>query len=480
MVKKIISLIIISIFMLYNTSFVIKADTVDDSINNALEYYKQSANDLHDFASRWWDIVALKGAGADLTSGIYTLPKWQASDFPQTPTQLDYIHFIFGGAALSYNPRDLGGKDLINLLSQKQLDDGSFSKALNYHIWAMITLDAFNASYNKDGAVNYLLTNEGADGGFPAGASDADITSMALIALSFHKGSSAVDSAIASAVGFLKTKQNETGGFTGYNGENSNTTAIAISGLIAVGQDINSIDWQKNGKTPLDGLLSFKNDSNAFNYKANTNDKSSILIATTQAVCALEDIKYGESVFKRIGEGQNVISPQPTNVIISDYHQKTVTLSVDGDAKTGNKLQSTTVNITDGDTPSSILKLEAPDIVLDSTLKYLVNGVDTKLDADKYILQDGDNVKFYYDNSASATNIIADTAIDKNDLDKKISSGQKLYEEFGYGTDWGAFITKLCGKSPDNYKGVFVEYIKANMRAGTAPHVRHFSQKPSL
>jgi hypothetical protein len=60
------------------------------------------------------------------------------------------------------------------------------------------------------------------------------------------------DSSIISATSYLRTHQDEAGGWG-----NANSTAYAIQGLLAIGEDLEK-DWLKNGHSPFDALASFQ------------------------------------------------------------------------------------------------------------------------------------------------------------------------------------------------------------------------------
>ncbi|NLT94774.1 MAG: hypothetical protein GXW85_04450 [Clostridia bacterium] len=65
------------------------------------------------------------------------------------------------------------------------------------------------------------------------------------------------DPAIAKAVSFLKTMQNNDGGFTDRQGipSNDRLTHWVVMALSAAGEDVNSSKWRKNGNTPMDYIL---------------------------------------------------------------------------------------------------------------------------------------------------------------------------------------------------------------------------------
>ena len=119
-----------------------------------------------------------------------------------------------------------------------------------------------------------------------------DTTANVISALSFYRDEQAVSDVIDKAITYLSNAQKDDGTFddgqTGVYaaGRNANSTAIAIVGLCAVGVDPHTDPrFIKNGKSALDGLLSFAlTDNSAFGHKDN-NSKNGY--ATEQAFRAL-------------------------------------------------------------------------------------------------------------------------------------------------------------------------------------------------
>lgn len=440
------------------------ADSTKNAIDGAREYYAQRITDLSDLTSNWWNITALKNAGVDFSDTKWKLPVWEKENFENTTMSiLDYVHYIFAGKALGYNPRDLEGINLLDELAAKQ-ENGAIGKVINFHIWAMIALDSFGESYDAQEAVLYLLSQQGADGGFSlysGASSDTDITGMALLALSSHKDREDVMTAICSACTFLKKMQVSSGGFGNYqNGENCNSTAIAIMGAVAAGENIFSSEWQKNDKNPLDGLMSYELSSKMFKYLPQDEDTKINLIASCQALNALSDIDAGKSTLINIGKQNmpiitpsatvtplpsatapiNNSTPSPTDNPILEptalptsnpgmtggsIVQKSCYLTVAGDKAMGNIVKHIKVVLHEGNTVYDALKNQVSGVVVSgsgeglyvksinglaefdrgpvSGWKYTVNGVEPQVSAGEYILHDGDELIWFYFGEQSQT-----------------------------------------------------------------------------
>lgn len=130
-----------------------------------------------------------------------------------------------------------------------------------------------------DEAVNYVLSKQCADGGFPTNLnasnceSGHDTTAYTIAALQEAKAASVVDgatldAAIASAVTSLKNAQASDGSFGAGDGINSNTTGLAAWALRNTGEEEaadNAVDWIRTVFAKSTGVLSAEAGAIAFN-----------------------------------------------------------------------------------------------------------------------------------------------------------------------------------------------------------------------
>lgn len=156
--------------------------------------------------------------------------------------------------------------------------------AVNQTIFALIAIDSGGYETEvRQQLKEALIASQNAEGGFGSSVIDADLTAMAVWALSPYK--TEYEAQISKALNALATTQVDGGAFVNrYGIVNSNTTAMAIIALCAVGEYDNG--FNKNG-TPLDGLLSFMNDAYTFGYKSTSHNA----LATEQAFRALVALK---------------------------------------------------------------------------------------------------------------------------------------------------------------------------------------------
>jgi len=273
-------------------------NSYSNSLTKALNYH-QSSN--YSNATTWWDMVGIWGAGDTHKTS------WDTST-----TNLSGN--ILGIIAKGEDPSSaLNERDLVSELKATQDSStgefpGSYGASSSDQIWAMVALDVAKTQYEQEKAVANLLTYQNSDGAFfystGYNTSDPDQTGMALLALANHQTSAGVTNSIAKAKAYLKGIQEDTGGFASWGTVNPNSIATVISGLVAVGEDPLSDDWQKNGKTMLDDLLTFQLENGSFcsPYSEGNSDA----MATFQSLIALGDLNAQESVWQRIKES----SPQ--------------------------------------------------------------------------------------------------------------------------------------------------------------------------
>jgi hypothetical protein len=118
--------------------------------------------------------------------------------------------------------------------------------------------------------------------------SDTNTTALAIQTLA---GNDAAQTALAKALAYLKTQQNDDGGFP-YSQASSfgsdsdaNSTAYVLQALAAAGADPEGADWSAANGNPLSALVGLQNESGALRYQAAAADDNAL--ATYQAVAGL-------------------------------------------------------------------------------------------------------------------------------------------------------------------------------------------------
>lgn len=121
----------------------------------------------------------------------------------------------------------------------------------------------------------------------PGWEADTNSTALALQVL-VAAGEPITASSVVSGVAWLKSTQNDDGGFPYSPGpqgsSDANSTAYVVQALVAAGEDVEGAGWTRNGNTPIDFLLARQQSNGAFEWQAGT---GADVLATQQAVVAL-------------------------------------------------------------------------------------------------------------------------------------------------------------------------------------------------
>jgi len=205
----------------------------------------------------------------------------------------EYSRVILALTAIDKTPKDVAGYNLLTPLGDYEK---TIWQGVNGSIWALIALDSANYEIpqNKEAKtqatrqmyINNILENQTPDGGWAlsGNTADADITAMALQALSRYQDDERVKSAIDKALLCVADLQNEDGGFTSYATESSESCAQMIVALCELGIDISDERFVKNEKTLLDNILTYYTPENGF---VHTYENNSNQMATEQVFYSL-------------------------------------------------------------------------------------------------------------------------------------------------------------------------------------------------
>ncbi len=147
----------------------------------------------------------------------------------------DYARTILALEASGIDPRSFGGVDLVATLRDKQAENGSWVGWPGSTAFAVTALRTAGATGGLDRALSWLGKVQNADGGWgdvPNSFSTADGTGAVMQAMPGAEISK-------HGLGYLRKHQRSNGGFvTGASGAvNSQSTAWAVQGMLAVGAD---------------------------------------------------------------------------------------------------------------------------------------------------------------------------------------------------------------------------------------------------
>ncbi len=199
----------------------------------------------------------------------------------------DNSRFVIALCAVGADPSDLDGYDLT-----APLKDIDYVKAqgVNGSVYALIALDAAKdgLTVEKQALIDDILSAALPNGGwtFFGEEADPDMTAMAITALSkYYDKDTAVKKEIDSALIWLQNNQNDSGAYSSFGTENSDSTAQVIIALTSLGRNVyTDNDFIKNNNTLIDGLSSFVLLDNTFGHTA---DNTYNAYSTTQVYLAL-------------------------------------------------------------------------------------------------------------------------------------------------------------------------------------------------
>jgi len=252
-----------------------------------------------------WVIMALEAAGEDVAGTAWAPSGKSPLDYLETckddiQETCDYARLLLALSAAAKDPK-YKELDLTEKISSFQQSDGAFFQPgrgekgmINAHMWSVLALASDGKKIpNQDKAREWLLARQNGDGGFSwleGYQSDADDTGVALQVLVLLGENPNNSTAVKNALAYIKRCQEDNGGFNCgdawmASGANAASDAWVIQGLIAAGEDPQSLKWSKNGKNAVTHLLSLQNSDGSFNWKEGL--ASSPVTMTAYAVTAL-------------------------------------------------------------------------------------------------------------------------------------------------------------------------------------------------
>ena len=208
----------------------------------------------------------------------------------------EYSRVSLALTAIGADPSDVGGYDLMEPLAdyEKVTEQG-----INGPVWALIALNGTEEICQR--YVDVIISKQLPDGGWNLsgnGSADPDVTGMVLQALANYKEQPAVKTAVEQALLCLSRLQDDTGGFSSYETNNSESIVQVIVALGELGIPLTDTRFVKEGNTLLDALLTYWNKDGSFSH---TGDGESNLMATEQGfyglVSAQRNLKGENSLY---------------------------------------------------------------------------------------------------------------------------------------------------------------------------------------
>lgn len=204
----------------------------------------------------------------------------------------EYSRVIIAMTAAGFDPRDVGGYDLTAPLGDY---DKTILQGINGAIFALIALDSAGYAVpvcedaktqaTREAYIAEILRRQLPDGGFSlsasSAASDADITGMALQALSKYPDRADVKAAIDKALTCLSEMK---GGYSAWGNDGSESVVQVIVALCELGIGTGDKRFVKNGVTLVDKLMGYYVEGKGFEQKRGGGANN---MATEQALYAL-------------------------------------------------------------------------------------------------------------------------------------------------------------------------------------------------
>ena len=232
----------------------------------------------------------------------------------------EYSRLITALAALGQDARNVAGYDLT-------LPLGDYEKTvwqgINGAVWALIALDSRNYPMPQNtGAktqatrqmyVDAILAAQLSDGGWSLtgnGASDADLTAMALQALAKYQDQTAAAGAVERGLACLSAMQQADGSYAAQGAATAESCAQVVVALCELGVKLDDPRFMKNGKSALDGLMGFYQQGGGFRH---LKDGGTDQMATEQglyALAAARRAETGKNSLYRMGDAVSLLTPK--------------------------------------------------------------------------------------------------------------------------------------------------------------------------
>jgi len=216
-----------------------------------------------------WAMLGLEAAGRnpfDVISAGKSPVDFLRGHLDEVSSPGDLARTIVALEGAGADPRSFGGKDLVSALLKRRAANGSYVGWPGTTSFAVVALRAAEADGGLDGTVSWLAKVQNDDGGWgdvPGQPSNPDVTGSAMQALPNT-------SAAQGALTYLRKHQRANGGFAlgGSGGVNSQSTAWAVQGMIAVGADPAAIN--AGGSSALDYLAARQADDGHYRYSVSS------------------------------------------------------------------------------------------------------------------------------------------------------------------------------------------------------------------
>lgn len=291
-----------------------------------------------------WAVIGLSRSGYDVPQSYWDDYYKAVEDYVKeekgvlhTKKYTEYSRVIVALTAIGADPTNVGGYNLLTPLGDF---DKTIWQGINGPIWALIALDSgnYDMPVNPDAEtqatrqlyIDEILSRQLDDGGWSltgkggSGASDPDITGMALQALAKYQSQTAVKKATDKALDCLSKLQAADGGYSSYGIANCESCAQVIVALCELGIDLKDPRFIKDGNTLVENLFTYLKSDGSFMHIA-SGDSGSNQMATEQGFYALAAILRAEqgspSLYRMTDVNIKVSGSSGTTVGLAGKHE---------------------------------------------------------------------------------------------------------------------------------------------------------------
>jgi energy-coupling factor transport system substrate-specific component len=237
------------------------------SVQNNDGGFGDSADKDSSASTTAWVMLGLEAAGRnplDVAKGGKSAVDYMRSRAGDLSSSGDFARTILAVEGAGLDPRSFGGRNLVSALLNRRRADGSYEGWPGSTAFAIVALRAAGVN-GLEKSQSWLGGAQNADGGWgdtPGAASNADVTGAAMQAMP--------NSQVAKeALSYLRKHQQGNGGFAlGGGAANTQSTAWAVQGMIAVGADPASV--KANGRSALDYLEGLQAGDGHFRYSSDS------------------------------------------------------------------------------------------------------------------------------------------------------------------------------------------------------------------
>jgi hypothetical protein len=219
-------------------------------------------------ATTAWVMLGLEAAGRnplDVSRGGHSPVDYLRARVNELGSPGDFARTILALEGAGVDPRSFGTHDLVSALAKRRRSNGSYEGWPGSTAFAIIALRTAGAGGIAQ-SISWLAKAQNGDGGWgdlPNPPSTADGTAAAMQAIPDAE-------AAKHGLGYLRKAQRPSGGFpTGGNGAvNSQSTAWAVQGMLAVGTDPGSV--REGGSSALDYLANRQDADGHYRYSSSS------------------------------------------------------------------------------------------------------------------------------------------------------------------------------------------------------------------